>query len=121
MGLADAKMNHLYDNAEINWKSSQPKPPSIYRRHCGRVDPASSSVYKYMAHEGRRYKFMRGRTKILITAKVTKQRDGWIIIGLPCGDCGPYPDQETATDDALGLERTYKYHNQKGFITSEQS
>jgi len=64
---------------------------------------------------------MKSRTVRLTTAKVERQGNEWFITGLPCGTCGPYSDEETAMDDALGLERTYKYHDKPGFVTCDPS
>ena len=57
----------------------------------------------------------------LTTAKVIKRESQWYIIGLLCGECGPYDDKDVAREDALGLERTYKHCDEPGFITCEDS
>jgi hypothetical protein len=50
-----------------------------------------------------------------------KKKDGWWITDTPEGeDFGPYATQKEAAEDLRGLERFYKYHNQKGFITCEE-
>lgn len=63
---------------------------------------------------------MSGRKKILTTAEVEEQEDGWHVIGLPCGDCGPYGNKDDAFESAWGLEQFYKYKDKPGFITSER-
>ena len=55
-----------------------------------------------------------------IVLKVVKRGSEWFVTNMPDGeDCGPYPTKERAEDDARGMERTYKYHDQPGFITCE--
>ena len=57
----------------------------------------------------------------LTTAKVESRGGEWFITGLPCGECGPYSDKDTARDDALGMERFYKHYDEPGFITCDDS
>ncbi len=44
----------------------------------------------------------------------------WWITGVPdCCDVGPYKTKADAEEIRRGLERTYKYMDEPGFITSD--
>ena len=54
--------------------------------------------------------------------KTIKKPDGWWITDIPdCGDCGPYATKPEALEIKAGLDRTFKYHNEPGFITCERN
>lgn len=54
----------------------------------------------------------------LITAQ-----DGaaWYVMGPWDEPCGPYRTKADAEETRRGLERTYRYHAEPGFITSERT
>ena len=52
--------------------------------------------------------------------RCVKRAGEWFIIMPEGEDCGPYKDKDSAESDARGMERTYKYHDTKGFITCDQ-
>ena len=50
---------------------------------------------------------------------VTVQENGlWYILGPWDEPCGPYKTKADAEDSRRGMLRTYRYHNEKGFITT---
>jgi hypothetical protein len=49
---------------------------------------------------------------------IEQRPDGYWIVGLPNGlKCGPYDRKADAIDDERGLQRTYKYCQESGFVT----
>lgn len=40
--------------------------------------------------------------------RLERRIDGWWIVGMCCGDMGPYETQDLARDDWRGVQRFYK-------------
>ena len=49
---------------------------------------------------------------------LTVEENGqWFVVGPWDEPCGPYKTKSEAEEDRRGMERTYRYHEQPGFIT----
>ena len=52
---------------------------------------------------------------------LTHRNGAWFITDMPDAepDCGPYDTRKEAESDRIGMERTAKYENRRGFVTSD--
>jgi hypothetical protein len=57
-----------------------------------------------------------------VTLELDKRDDGWWITGFPLGfeDHGPYGTKQEANEDRLGLQRTLKQWDERGFWKAER-
>lgn len=54
--------------------------------------------------------------------RTVRRADGWFVVGLPNADapeCGPYGTRAEADADRVGLQRTYRHGDRRGFVTCD--
>ena len=53
---------------------------------------------------------------------IVKKSDGYWVTGIPdCEPCGPYVTKVDAEDTMRGLDRFFKYKDEPGFVTCEDT